>query len=225
MGGSGANHIMCKQGDLFTAGLGSKGYSNWSLSPDIKPLPNAKRVNVWLGDFEGKYGSLEENLPTNLDGKRVFDVLNLASWVSDPRANVGYLETGNGTADAVIPFWGVATFWDALEKGKHPYSSAWIMQGHSGQMGSGAPNKYYMLRSDESIPALANASCNSPIAFGYRLLGRIEEVLPDGIRVSDPPTGLFIGEILVSNLDWLRTVGFQEFQNIVNLRFPIREYE
>ena len=204
MGGSGTNYMTCRQGDLFTAGSASKGYSNWSLSPNITPFPNGKRVNVWLGDFEGKYGSLKENLPTNLDGKRVYDVLNLPSWVSHPRANVGYLETGNGTADAVIPFWGVATFWDALEKGKHPYSSAWIMQGHSGQMGSGAPNKYYMLRSDESIPALANASCNSPIKFGYRLLGRIEEVLPDGIRVSEPFTLKVKGMCLVVGVSYTR---------------------
>ncbi|MCP4787809.1 MAG: hypothetical protein GY903_09755 [Fuerstiella sp.] len=204
MGGSGANHITCKQGDLFTSGSASKGYSNWSLPPDITPFPNAKRVNVWLGDFESKYGSLNENLPTNLEGKRVYDVLNLASWVSDPRADVGYLETGNGTADAVIPFWGVATFWDALEKGKHPYSSAWIMQGHSGRLGSGAPNNYYMLRSDESIPALANASCNSPIEFGYRILGRIEEVLPDGIRVSEPFTLNVKGMRLVVGVSYTR---------------------
>ena len=185
MGGSGTNHITCKHGDLVTSGQASKGYTDWSLSPELKPYAANSRVNVFLGDFQRKYGTLADNNPTNLDGQRVYDALNLASWVSDPRANVGYLETANGSIDGVIPFWGLAKFWEALEKGKHPYSSAWAQAGHASRLGSGSPMTYHKLRSDESIPAMANASCNFSLRFGYRFMGRIEEVRKDSIKIDN----------------------------------------
>jgi hypothetical protein len=186
MGGSGANHIACKQGDIVAAAQASKGYTNWALSPKIKPFAGKNRVNVFLGDFYRKYGTLEDNNPTNLGGKGVYDVLNLTSWVSDPTAKVGYLDTANGSIDGVIPFWGLAAFWDALEKGKHPYSSGWAQVGHASRLGSGSPMAFNKLRSDESIPAMANASCNTPLKYGVRLMGKIKEVLKDGIRITNP---------------------------------------
>lgn len=185
MGGSGTNHITCKHGDLVTSGQASKGYTDWSLSPELKPYAANSRVNVFLGDFQRKYGTLADNNPTNLDGQRVYDALNLASWVSDPRDNVGYLETANGSIDGVIPFWGLEKFWEALEKGKHPYSSAWAQVGHASRLGSGSPMTYHKLRSDESIPAMANASCNFPLRFGYRFMGRIEDVRKDSIKIDN----------------------------------------
>ncbi len=185
MGGSGVNHINCKQGDIITSGQASKGFVNWSLSNELKPYVTNSRVNVFLGDFQSKYGTLEDNNATNLNGKRVYDVLNLTSWVSDPRANVGYLETANGSIDGVIPFWGLAEFWDALEQGKHPYSSAWTQTGHASRLGSGSPMNFYQLRSDESIPAMANASCNSPLAHGYRFMGRIKRVLKNAVQIEN----------------------------------------
>ncbi len=185
MGGSGVNHLTCKQGDIITSGQASKGYVNWSLSNELKPYVTNSRVNVFLGDFQSKYGTLEDNNATNLNGKRVYDVLNLTSWVSDPRANVGYLETANGSIDGVIPFWGLAEFWDALEQGKHPYSSAWTQTGHASRLGSGSPMTFYQLRSDESIPAMANASCNSPLAHGYRFMGRIKRVLKNAVQIEN----------------------------------------
>lgn len=185
MGGSGTNHITCKHGDLVTSGQASKGYTDWSLSSELKPYAANSRVNVFLGDFQRKYGTLADNNPTNLDGQRVYDALNLASWASNPRANVGYLETANGSIDGVIPFWGLAKFWEALEKGKHPYSSAWAQVGHASRLGSGSPMTYHKLRSDESIPAMANASCNFSLRFGYRFMGRIEEVRKDSIKIDN----------------------------------------
>ena len=197
MGGSGTNHITCKQGDLVTSGQASKGYTDWSLSNELKPYVANNRVNVFLGDFHRKYGKLEDNNPTNLGGKGVYDVLNLTSWVSDPEAKVGYLETANGSIDGVIPFWGLAKFWDALEEGKHPYSSAWAQAGHASRLGSGSPMIFHKLRSDESIPAMANASCNSPLRYGYRFMGRIEKVMKDGIKIDNAITHDIKGMTLV----------------------------
>jgi len=185
MGGSGTNHITCKHGDLITSGQASKGYTDWSLSPELKPYAENSRVNVFLGDFQRKYGALADNNPTNMGDQRVYDALNLTSWVSDPNANVGYLETANGSIDGVIPFWGLAKFWDALEEGKHPYSSAWAQVGHASRLGSGSPMTYHKLRNNESIPAMANASCNSPLRFGYRFMGRIKEVRKNSIKIDN----------------------------------------
>jgi len=209
MGGSGANHITCKQGDIITSGQASKGYTNWSLSEDLAPYARDNRVNVFLGDFQRKFGTLDDNNTTNLSSKRVFDVLNLASWVSDPKANVGYLETANGSIDSVIPFWGVAEFWDALETGKHPYSATWLQVGHSSRLGSGSPMVFHQLRSDETIPAMANASCNSKLDFGFRFMGRIKQVMEKKIQIDNPITHDITGMTLVVGPSTLTSKRYQ----------------
>ncbi|PCJ57086.1 MAG: hypothetical protein COA79_17300 [Planctomycetota bacterium] len=192
MGGSGTNHITIKNGDVFAAGHASKGYTNWSVNDKFNP-----KINRFQNDFKKKYGSISSNLETNLNGRKVYDILNLASWVSDPKINMGYLETANGTVDMIIPFWGLATFWDALEKGKHPYSAGWDMVGHASRLGSGSKMVYHKLKINESIPALANASCNSKLKFGYRFFGSVKEIKKDRIILHKPIKNKIEGMTLV----------------------------
>ena len=103
MGGSGVNHITCKQGDIITSGQASKGYTNWSLSEELAPYARDNRVNVFLGDFQRKFGTLDDNNTTNLSSKRVFDVLNLASWVSDPRPTLDIWKPRMGPSTVSFP--------------------------------------------------------------------------------------------------------------------------
>lgn len=187
MGGSGTNHVTLKNGDLVASGHASKGYTNWAIPKTVNPFTQAFRENTFWPDFEKKYGSFEANLPTSLRGeKRVYDLLDLKTWVSDSAIETPYLDSGHGTIDAVIPFWGIAEYWDALAAGKHPYAVGWDMADHAGDLGSGSKMRWFQLERDETLPAMRNASCDSPLKFGARIQGKVKKLEKDRLVVEVP---------------------------------------
>jgi hypothetical protein len=198
MGGSGTNHISLKNGDLIASSHASKGYTNWAISKKVNPFAKEFRENTWLPDFEGKFGALEDNLPTNLmGGKKVYELLDLKTWVCDPVLETPYIESGQGTLDTVIPFWGVAEYWDALAAGKHPYSAGWDMVDHAGRQDSGSKMNCFQLHRDETLPAMKNASCDSPLRFGVRIKGKIRKIEKDHLVIETPVTHDIRGMTLV----------------------------
>ena len=79
---------------------------------------------------------------------------------------------GQGIVDFVIPFEEFPVYLKALEKGKHPFAASWEMHGHSPWVGAGGPMDYRKIRRDEVIPAFANASCNTPLHSGFRIVAK-----------------------------------------------------
>lgn len=167
MGGSGANFVGVRNGDVFAGSSASKGVTDWSLPPED---------NTWANNVTAIFGPQDRNDLTN-EGVPVYDLLDLPKWANTHRdRESAYLDTANGIIDLVIPFASVPDLWKGLEAGKHPYASGWDMVGHASRLGSGGPMDYKLLRIDEMTPAIANASCNTPLRSGFRIYSKYAAV-------------------------------------------------
>jgi hypothetical protein len=177
MGGSGANVFGLRHGDIFAGSWGSKGITNWALPPEH---------NNWYSNIRQKIGPLERNDMTN-EGSPVYDLLNMPKWLGDhPEIDTPFHDAAHGLLDTVITFHSVPDYWSGLERGKHPYSAGWDMVGHASALSSGSPMDFKLMRSDESTPALSNASCNTPMRSGYRLIGESHRVTERTLSVEEP---------------------------------------
>jgi len=175
MGGSGVNVFGARHGEIFAGGRGMKGITNWALP---------KKHNNWYNNIAAKVGPLERNDPTN-EGARVYEILDLPKWLGDhPEVETPFMDVSHGVIDGVITFYSVPDYWRGLERGKHPYAAGWTWAGHSGQLSSGSPMNHCLLRRDESLPALANASCNSPMGTGYRVMGKAASFTPKTLKIA-----------------------------------------
>jgi len=175
MGGSGVNVFGMRHGEVFAGAWGCKGITNWALP---------RRHNGWHNNIRAKVGPLERNDPTN-EGRGVYDVLNMPKWLADhPEIETPYLDIANGMVDGVITFYSVPDYWRGLEKGKHPYAAGWDMVGHASTLNSGGPMSYLNMRLDESLPALANASCNTPMRSGFRMMGRAAKLTENALTIA-----------------------------------------
>ena len=175
MGGSGVNVFGMRHGDVFAGAWGCKGITNWALPP---------KHNSWHNNIRAKVGPLERNDPTN-EGRGVYDVLNMPKWLAEhPEIDTPYLDIANGMVDGVITFHSVPDYWRGLEKGKHPYAAGWEMVGHPSTLGSGGPMSYLNMRLDESLPALANASCNTPMRSGFRMMGKAAKLTEKTLTIA-----------------------------------------
>lgn len=175
MGGSGVNVFGIRHGEIFAGGWGMKGITNWALP---------KKHNNWANNMVAKVGPHSRNDPTN-EGIGVYDVLNLPKWLGDhPEIETPFLDISHGIIDGVITFYSVPDYWRGLEKGKHPYSAGWLWAGHASSSSSGGPMTYYKLRRDESLPALANASCNTPMKTGFRMMGQAASFAEKNMKIA-----------------------------------------
>jgi len=162
MGGSGANVFGMRYGKVFAASKGVVGYTSWGLEP---------RYSNWYENVQAKWGAYQDNPKTN-EGPGVYDLLNMPKWFgADPRVETPFLDLANNITDSVIPFHSFADYVRALEKAKRPFVAAWGLGGHFGGARSASRMDYGLMRLDESLPALANASCRSRLVSGFRILG------------------------------------------------------
>ena len=167
MGGTGAHYIGTRNGDIFAAAFADEGIFNWAL-----PRP----WNNWADNVVPKFGPPDRNDMTN-EGVRVYELLNLPKQVAaHPERELAFMDIGQGIVDYVIPFHEVVDYWQALEKGKHPYASTWEIAGHSPWAGPASVMDYRGIRRDEVTPAFANASCNTALRSGFRIMGRWEKL-------------------------------------------------
>ena len=167
MGGTGTHYVGLRNGDVFAGAFADEGIHNWALP---------RKHNSWASNVAPKFGPQDRNDQTN-EGAGVYDLLNLPKWVAENREReMPFLSTGQGIIDFVIPFHSVVDYWKALEAGKHPYAAGWEMAGHSPWVGSGSPMDYKLIRRDEPVPAFANASCNTPLNSGFRILAKYASV-------------------------------------------------
>jgi hypothetical protein len=174
MGGTGTHTIGSRNGDVFAAAFADEGIWNWALG---------ERWNIWQGNVRRPYGPLERNDPT-LDGVPVYDALNRTKQAAEhPERELPFFDIGQGLADYVIPFHGVDEFWTALEKGKHPYAAGWGLFGHLPWAGPASAMDYRLMRRDEVVPALANASCNGALRSSFRIMGIHEGLTPKTLRI------------------------------------------
>ena len=172
MGGTGVHVLGLRHGEVFAAGRATVGLTNWALP---------KRILGW--SLARHVGPLERNDMTN-ERARVYDLLDLPQWLGDhPEIETPYLDTSHGIIDGVICFHSVPDFYAGLERGKHPYTAAWGMWGHSGTSNTGGPMKCHLMRRDEPLPAFANASCNTRLNSGFRIVGRCEKVESKAITI------------------------------------------
>ncbi len=177
MGGSGANVFGVRHGEVFAGSWGSKGITNWALS---------REHNNWYPNIRQKVGPLERNDPTN-EGRSVYDVLDMPKWLGDhPEIDTPYHDVAHGILDTVITFWSVPGYWAGLERGKHPYSAGWDMVGHASALSSRSPMDFKLMRSDESLPALSNASSNTPLDSGFRIIGKAKSLDDKTLVVEEP---------------------------------------
>jgi len=177
MGGSGANVFGLRHGDVFAGSWGSKGITNWALS---------REHNDWYSNIRQKIGPLDRNDATN-EGRPVYELLNMPKWLGDhPEIDTPYHDVAHGVLDTVITFHSVPDYWAGLERGKHPYSAGWDMVGHASALSSRSPMDFKLMRSDESLPALSNASCNTPMRSGFRMIGKASDISENTLSVDEP---------------------------------------
>jgi len=175
MGGSGVNVFGMRHGEVFAGAWGVKGITNWALP---------KKYNGWHNNIRAKVGPMDRNDPTN-EGARVYDVLNMPKWLGEhPEIDAPFLDIANGMVDGVITFYSVPDYWRGLEKGKHPYSAGWEMVGHASTLSSGTPMSYLHMRLDESLPALANASSNTPMRSGFRMMTKAAKLTDTTVTIA-----------------------------------------
>ncbi len=179
MGGTGAHYLGARNGEVFAGAFADEGIFNWALPP---------QYNSWAGNVARIFGPQERNDPTN-ESIGVYDLLNLPKQVAaHPEKELPFLSIGQGMIDFVIPFHGFPEYLRALEAGRHPYAASWEMAGHSPWVGSGSPMDYKLIRRDEVVPAFANASCNTPLASGFRIVAKYASV--DGKTLKIAPGSL-----------------------------------
>ncbi|KPK79881.1 MAG: hypothetical protein AMJ81_12670 [Phycisphaerae bacterium SM23_33] len=179
MGGTGTHCLGVRNGDVFAAAFADEGIFNWALP---------REHNSWVNDVAGKFGPQDRNDMTN-EGVGVYDLLNLTRWVAQhPQKELPFMSIGQGMVDFVIPFHDFVNYLKALEAGKHPYAAGWEVMGHMPWAGSGSPMDYRKVRRDEVVPAFANASCNSTLRSGFRIVAKYESV--DGGTLTIKPGSL-----------------------------------
>ncbi len=162
MGGSGINVFGMRNGDVFAAGGSTVGFTSWAVKPQL---------NTWYGDVSKKWGEYQDN-PKTSEGPGVYDLLNMPKWFREhPEIETPFLLIGNHITDQIIPFQSFPDFLRALEESKRPYMAGWGLGGHFGGANFYAPPvDYRLMRLDESLPALANASCNNHLKSGFRIV-------------------------------------------------------
>jgi len=153
MGGTGANFLGARYGDVFTACIASLGAVDHNRNG--KWTPTAER-RLW--------GKRSENLPTN-EGTGVWDHQDLIKWhLANVGAETAFMLDGHGSNDGSIPFAAVPDYYDALQKAKRPFAAVWGPWGHSGIHEPRWPNHQwwgtFQFNKDESLPAVGWATSN-----------------------------------------------------------------
>ena len=161
MGGTGTHTIGARNGDVFASAFADEGIQNWALDA---------RWNRWAPNVIDKWGARSSPFPP-WDGVPVYDSLNQTKQAADhPERETPFLDIGQGIIDYVIPFHDVNKHWQALETGKHPYAATWGLFDHVPWAGPASVMDYQQIRSDELVPAFANASCNTRLDSTFRNL-------------------------------------------------------
>ena len=175
MGGTGTHTIGSRNGDVFAAAFADEGIWNWALG---------ERYNNWHSNVVRIYGPHERNDPT-LDGTPVYEALNQMKQAAEhPERELPFFDIGQGLADYVIPFHDVDKFWKAMEQGKHAYAAGWGLFGHQPWAGPASAMDYRLMRRDEVVPAFANASCNTPLKSGFRILGTLDGLTAKTLKIT-----------------------------------------
>jgi hypothetical protein len=161
MGGTGTHTIGARNGDVFASAFADEGIQNWALDA---------RWNRWAPNVIDKWGTRSSPFPP-WDGVPVYDSLNQTKQAAEhPERETPFLDIGQGIIDYVIPFHDVNKHWQALETGKHPYAATWGLFDHVPWAGPASVMDYQQIRSDELVPAFANASCNTRLDSTFRNL-------------------------------------------------------
>jgi len=161
MGGTGANFLGARHGDVFAAVLASKGAvdhnrnGNWTRS--------AERL-LW--------GTRARNLPTN-SGDKVWDHQNLIKWhAKNMDKETAFFLDAHASNDGSVRFDAVPDYYAALQKAKRPFAAVWAPWGHSGFEDPHWPNHawwgVFTFNKDESVPAIGNASSSDKPTPGGR---------------------------------------------------------
>jgi hypothetical protein len=151
MGGTGANFLGARHGDVFAAVLASKG------------AVDHNRNGNWTRSAERRlWGTREQNLPTN-SGDRVWEHQNLIRWhAKHVEKETAFFLDAHASNDGSIPFGAIPDYYAALQKAKRPFAAVWAPWGHSGFEDPHWPNHawwgVFTFNKDESVPAIANAS-------------------------------------------------------------------
>ena len=163
MGGTGTHLIGARNGDVFAAAFADEGIWNWAME--------ARWVN-WTSNVVSKFGPRDRKDPTP-DNIPVYESINQEKQAAEhPERELPFFDIGQAIIDYVIPFHDVDKFWKGMEKGKHPYAACWDMVGHVPWCGPASAMDYQLIRKDEVLPAFANASCNTRLGSGFRIVAR-----------------------------------------------------
>jgi hypothetical protein len=157
MGATGGNTVAIRHGDIFAGVVADKGLVNWMKASS--PGTNDWHRSVW------RFWGTPKNSLKTLEGESIWDRMNIPKWLAEhPEAEIPYMGIVYGRVDGSISFEAAPDYVAALQKGRHPFVMAWNMSGHIPTWGTGARNDPMKQRRDESLPAFANATCNTPLA-------------------------------------------------------------
>ena len=161
MGGTGANTLGARNGDVFSAVLASKG------------AVDHNRNGNWTADAVKRlWGTKEENLPTN-EGDKAWDHQNLIKWHLDNMGKeTAFFLDAHASNDESVPFGAVPEYYAALQQAKRPFAAVWAPWGHGGFEDPHWPNHewwgVFKFQKDETVPAIGNASSNDVPKPGAR---------------------------------------------------------
>ena len=161
MGGTGANFMGARYGDVFCAMLASKG------------AVDHNRNGNWTRDAERRlWGKRSEAKRTN-DGANVWDHQNLIKWhLSNVGKETAFMLDAHASNDGSVPFGAVPDYYEALQKAKRPFAAVWAPWGHGGFEDPHWPNHQwwgtFQFNKDESVPAIGYASSSDKPTPGGR---------------------------------------------------------
>jgi prolyl oligopeptidase family protein len=150
MGGTMCTAFALRLGDIFSSTVSSAGATIH------------RRNKTWVKQAEALWGSVAENLP-GPDGVGVWDHQDYAQWsMRNIEKETAFLLISNGKRDSCVVYEPFPDLIDALQKSKRPFAAHWDMRGHTWRPYSTRNEGMgrYQIRTNESLPALANASNN-----------------------------------------------------------------
>ncbi len=201
MGATGCNLVFIRHGDYFAGVMADKGPSN-ILNTSNARYPIGWQVATWCF-----WGKPETHLKT-AEGQDIYEYMSTPKWLLDhPEVETPYMEIIYGRCDSEIPFGGVVEYIDALERSRRPFSLAWSDAGHGPTGSACSKNRASNQPKNESLPAFAKASCNTPLETNpfsgpefILIKGKCEVTDDRSIRTEEPlPEGDFRGKYITFN--------------------------